>query len=112
MTATTEKDGTGWRQRLAEVPGGIKAGLIIGVLAFVLSFEVKTEGFVSGEATCTGFDFVPWAFGIIGVVVGIVAVIEARKSDKRGLWTGLGLVVIALGVVNVLRAYQVIMPIC
>lgn len=106
-TLTTTKD-TGLRATWRGLPGSAKAGLLLGILGFFVRVTVERERFVSGEAVCEFFDFGAWIFGIVTVVTGIVTIVEARTASRRGLVLGLGLLIVAVGVFHIMRAYGVV----
>lgn len=112
MTSTTTKARTGLLDRWRSLPGSAHTGIVLSVLGFLLSFEVKNETFANGQAVCEAFDFGPWIIGFITIVTGIVTLVEARKADNRILVLALGAVIIGFGVFHVLTAYQVFLPVC
>lgn len=112
MADTIITETKGFRAWWKVVPASAKAGFVLTILAFVAPVTVERERFVSGEAICEFFDFGAWIFGLITIVLGLVTLVEARRSDRRTMVLVLGVVVTALGVFNVLRAYGVFFSPC
>jgi hypothetical protein len=112
MATTMTTEAKGFKALRKSLPSSAKAGVVLAVLAFFTPVTVERERFVSGEAICEFFDFGAWIFGLITIVLGLVTLVEARKSDRRGLVLGIGVVITGMGVFHVLRAYGVFFSPC
>lgn len=108
MASPTTTDRQGIRELWQSLPGSAKAGLSLSGLGFFVRVTVERERFVSGEAICEFFDFGAWIIGLVTIVTGIVTLVEARRADRKDVVLGLGLVILAFGVLHVLRAYGAI----
>jgi len=112
MASTISTEDKGLKATWRALPSSGKAGIFLSILAFFTPVTVERERFVSGVPMCEFFDFGAWIFGLITIVLGIVTIIEARRSSRRALVLGLGFVVLGMGVFHVMRAYGVFFSPC
>ena len=64
---------------------------MVAVAADGAGCEVTAVGAaVDDEAVGEFFDFGAWIFGLVTIVLGLVTLVEARRSDHRALVLGLG----------------------
>lgn len=102
-----------WRQ----IPGGLKLGLIAGLIPFVLSITSTSTSSGAGGYTCSHTDFAALVGGAIAILaVGGTLVTSrggtAEAEASPGLRYGLGAGVVALGAVQILRGLGMIMGPC
>lgn len=87
-----------------------KAGLALAVVPFVVSYrqtsssEVKVNGRVV-ESTKSGLDYVALPVGVIGAVLGLVAIVGALKAPPavRKFQIGAAVGALLLGLLHVAR---------
>lgn len=118
MTAADQRTEHESTMRPGDAPRSMWAGLVVGLLAFVLKLTFSSTSTVNGEMVeCSFFDAGALLAAGVCLLCGILAVSGKLRRPGRfpmhaGVVLGVSGVVLLLAVVHVLRAFGVVGGIC
>ncbi len=101
----------------SRLPGSLKFGAVAGLLPFIVNVSTYNRASGPGGVTCSYMDFAALIGGGVAILAAGAALMSSSGGDMEdspspAIRYGLGLAVLALGVVQILRGLGIIMGPC